>query len=211
MTGTPQTASVNEFARMLGVRPSAITALRNAGRLVFTDDGKRILVDESRTLIRETMDPSKAGVVARHAAARAARNAAQGATGADAQPSAQDAPEAQPAPPHAALAPESTAVRAASGYQASRAVREKFLALAAKRDYEISIGKLLDAAEVTAAATTAVATLRGRLEVLSDVLAARLAAVRDESAARAILTEEIEHALEDLARQFQAVGRGNQP
>jgi hypothetical protein len=51
---------------------------------------------------------------------------------------------------------------------------------------------------VAAAATT----LRTRLEALPDVLGPQLAATRDENAARALLAAEIEHALEELSREF---------
>ena len=43
----------SEFARVLGVGRSYITALKNSGRLVFDADGK-ILVDESKKLIAST-------------------------------------------------------------------------------------------------------------------------------------------------------------
>src|SRR6185312_3772275 len=70
------TASFAGFARLLGVKPQAVTALRHAGRLVLTADGKRVDVAASQQRLRDTADPSKAGVVARHAAERAAKAAA---------------------------------------------------------------------------------------------------------------------------------------
>lgn len=185
------TASFAGFARMLGVKPQAVTALRHAGRLVLTNDGKRVLVLESQQRMRDTADPSKAGVVARHAANRS-QVAGEGAshpqerhTGAN---TAAEAPAAQD--------------RAGSTYQASRAVRERYLAMEAKRAYELAIGKLMDASEVAAAVGSATATLRTSLERLPDVLAPQLAAITDEAQARATLAEAIEHALDEVSRQF---------
>ena len=65
------TASFAGFARLIGERsPSYITQLKGEGRLVLTDDGKRVRVQESIALIKATADPAKAGVAARHAANR---------------------------------------------------------------------------------------------------------------------------------------------
>jgi hypothetical protein len=72
----------------------------------------------------------------------------------------------------------------------------------AKRAYELAIGKLMDASEVAAAVGSATATLRTSLERLPDVLAPQLAAITDEAQARATLAEAIEHALDEVSRQF---------
>ena len=60
-------------------------------------------------------------------------------------------------------------------YQTARAVKERYLALEAKRAYEVNIGALRDATEVEHLATTAGAELRQRLENLATVLAPILA------------------------------------
>lgn len=58
-----------EFARTLGVARSYVTALKQAGRLVLTDDQK-INVDASIVKIKETADPNRDDVVTRWAATR---------------------------------------------------------------------------------------------------------------------------------------------
>lgn len=58
-----------EFARLLGMNRSSVTRLKQAGRLVLTDDGL-IDVDASRALMAETADPNRDDVAARHAATR---------------------------------------------------------------------------------------------------------------------------------------------
>lgn len=184
----PETASFAGFARILGVKPQAVTALRHAGRLVLTDDGKRVQVAASQQRIRDTADPSKAGVVARHAAERAAK---AGETAATPDPlETQGEGEADDDTP------------GSRDYQSSRARREHYQALEAQRAYEVAIGKLMDAGEVAAAVAGAAATLRTRLEGLPDILGPQLAAIHDEAQCRATLAEAIEHALEETARQF---------
>lgn len=199
MSKHPETATLAEFARLANRKRSYITELKAAGRLVMTEDGKRVVVADSLAMIEATRDPSKAGVAARHAAAREVGQgegaapmpaAAPGATG--------DATDADV---------DEVADAATTGYQDARAMRERYLAKAAKRDYLVSIGKLLSVDEVTAAVAAAAATLRTRFEGLPDVLGPQLAAAQDESAARAILAEAIEHALEEASRQFAAIGR----
>ncbi|MDR3444709.1 hypothetical protein [Dyella sp.] len=187
-------ATFSEFARMLGVKPSAVTALKNADRLVLTVDGKHLLVAESQQRMRDTSDPSKAGVVERHAAARTAR---QG-EGADAAQDDDDEPVDE-------------AGDAATGevgrYQSSRARREHYLALSAQRDYELEIGKLMVAADVVATVSSTLTVLRTTLERLPDVLGPQLAAETDEGRVRAVLVDAIEHALEDTARQFASLAK----
>lgn len=190
---TEETVSLAGFARLLGVKPSAVTALKQAGRLVLTDDGKRVRIAASRQRIAETADPSKAAVAARHAAERAAK-------------AGEPAPEA-PMPSTPAGDGLDDDMEGAPGYQASRARREHYAALAAQRDYEVSIGKLMDAGEVAAAVSQAATTLRTQLEGLPDTLAPQLAAMTDEAQVRATLAEAIEHALEEAARQFFAIAR----
>jgi hypothetical protein len=188
---TPQTASFAGFARLLGIKPQAVTALRHAGRLVLTDDGKRVLVVESQRRLAETADPSKAGVVARHAAARQA-SAGEGAV---------TPPATAAASPEASSEPDDEPL-ATTGYQHWRERNERAKALAGERDNLVAEGKLMDAGEVAAAISAATTQLRARLEGLPDVLGPQLAAIRDEGEARAILAEAIEHALEETSRQF---------
>ncbi|HXD37840.1 MAG TPA: hypothetical protein VN624_14380 [Rhodanobacter sp.] len=184
----PETATFAGFARRLGVKPQAVTALRHADRLVLTADGKRVLVAESLARLALTADPSKAGVVARHAAARDPEPAAD--------PEGEEGAAGEPA--------------ATVGYQHWRERNEKAKALAGERMNAVEEGKLMVAEEVTSAIARATTTLRTQLERLPAELAPMLAATSDEGHARALLAEAIEHALEDLARQFQAVGKGQQ-
>lgn len=194
MTQQPEIASLADFARLARFKRSYVTQLKGDGRLVMTEDGKQVHVAESLALIAATRDPAKAGVVARHAAARA--------TGAGA--GAAPVPPAAPAP---AQGDPDGDDEEAEGYQYWRKRNERAKALAAERDNRVAAGELLEAKEVVAAVSTAVTTLRRRLETLPAVLGPQLAAVDDEAQARAMVAEAIEHALEETSRQFYALAK----
>lgn len=192
MTQAPDRAvTLRQFARLLDVSPSYVTELKTAGRLVLNAEG-RVLVAASQQRIRDTADPSKDGVRARHAAARAAAEGEgaeeQGAVVATAGGDSADDPIA---------------------LRRSRALAEKAEAEARKalRDEQIELGQLLRRDDVVPACAAAVATLRNGLENLSATLAPELAAETDEGKVRVILADAIEHALDELSRQFAAIGK----
>lgn len=197
----PAIATFTEFAALAGWRRSYVTELRKAGRLVLDDTGRRVRVAESLARIEATRDPAKAAVAARHAATRAAASPADHSPGVGNM-----APEAPP-PPAAAIGADD---RIGSSYQAARAVKERYLALDAKRAYESAIGKLIEADQVRHAVAAAATTLRTSLEQIPDTLAAQLAAESDETRIRALLAEAIELALSELSRQFAALAAPRQ-
>ena len=170
--------SLKQFAERLGVRPSYITKLKADGRLVLTENGKRVSVDASIARIAATRDPGKHHTAQRHAGQRAA-----------------------PVPPPA----DPNVERAGNSYQAARAVREKYAALQAKADYESAMGKLLDAGRVEAALMQIATTLRTRLESLPDTLAPQVTASTDEQYSRALIADAVEHALTSLVEDFNRI------
>ncbi len=56
----PETATLAQFARVMGVGRSYITKLKQHGRLVLSDDGKRVLVEASKQRIKDTGGAHKA-------------------------------------------------------------------------------------------------------------------------------------------------------
>jgi hypothetical protein len=198
-----RTASFAGFARLLGNRrASYVTQLKGEGRLVLTEDGKRVQVDASLALIRSTSDPAKAGVVARHAAARDDAAPAAAAPPAQAPRDAQDGEAGDGWMP-----PE-------GGHQLRRAKaladKEEALAERARRENLVEMGKLLPADQVDAALFAAGTTLRTSLENLPNTLAPELTAARDEGRVRVILGEAIEHALEEISRAFSTIARSEE-
>lgn len=185
----PVTESLADFARRLDYKKSYITKLKQDGRLVMAPDGKHVMVEASIALLRQTSDPSRQGVADRHAAARSESPAP------DQDDENGDVPQAPVATPEQRM------------FHQSRAQKEHWNALAAQRDYEVSMRQLLPAAEVDGAIADAVTQLRARLETLPDILAPQLAAEPDEAKCRALLADEIEHALQELARAFGAIAK----
>lgn len=193
----PETLGLREFADLLGVSPSYVTQLKREGRLVLTEEGKRVRVAESQRLIADTRSPTKAGVAARHAAARGAAVPDGGEEGDGGEGAAGAAPGARSA------IEEVLSTRRAR----AQAEREEALARKALRDEQIELGQLVPAdqvAEVVADATTA---LRTALENLPATIAPQLAAEPDEDRVRVMLSDALEHMLEDLARRFASIGR----
>ncbi|MBL8302628.1 MAG: hypothetical protein JNM26_07645 [Ideonella sp.] len=179
---TPATLTQRQFADHIGCRPSYVTKLKQEGRLVLTDDAKRVRVAESIARIEATRDPAKRAVAERHADERGAALAVgEGA---------------------AASVAEDPAILANPDYQAARAKREHFAAEREEMRYRQEAGELMVAAEVEGAVASILTELRTRLEALPDVLGPQLAPVTDETQIRARLADEIEIALGEVARRF---------
>lgn len=187
--------TAKQLARILGVAPSYITQLKGEGRLVRSGDGKRFLLAESRRLLSETADPGKAGVAARHAAARGAAVALE--------------PSSMPGEPDEAEAPLAPAQddplakrRALAQAQAEEAKARKLL-----RDEAVELGQLLPVDEVRSAIADAVTAMRADLDNLPAILAPQLAAEQDEDRVRVILRDAIEHIEREFARKATAIAK----
>lgn len=189
MESPEQEVSLSEFARIARYKPSYVTALKAAGRLVLTDDGKRVLVQASLKRIETTRDPSKAAVAARHAEARDEVPAPQVVADAEATPT--DEPEGDD--------------EAVGGYAGWRARRERALALREERNNAIEEGRCMVGAEVVSTTAAIMVQLRRDLENLGDVIGAQLT---DPNAGR-LIDEAVEEALANAARGFARLGRNN--
>jgi hypothetical protein len=62
--------SFAEFAKLINKSKSYVSQLKSADRLVLTEDGKRVLVEESKTRIKATSDPAKWPLTLYHEAGR---------------------------------------------------------------------------------------------------------------------------------------------
>lgn len=98
---------------------------------------------------------------------------------------------------------------ASLGIQRAREIKERYLALEAKRAYEEACGRLLVKDEVTATVAGMATSFRVAMEALPMALASRIVALgADEAAIEALLSREIERALSDLSDSFATIGRG---
>lgn len=161
---------------------SYVTQLKTAGRIVMLDDGS-IDVEASMKLIADTENPSYNVIADRHQQEREAKQAG--------------------------IAPqlEDMSGRAGSAYQQARAMREKYLAMAAKMSYEQAVGTLLQASEVRFLIADGDAIIRNRLESLPDILAPQLAAEHDEQKIRIMMADQIETLLNELSRSFNNMAK----
>lgn len=189
------TCSKAEFARRLGYKPSYVTELRKAGRLVM--DGDQVRVAESLARIAATRDPGKEGVAARHAAARAAAVQAPA-------PAEEDGREGLDA-----AAEEVVAYEPGSGSDAER--RAKAMADDAEESArykrlknDMEEGLVLKRDRVLAGVAQAYAQTCSALEASSHDLAAELAPITDVEQVRAILNEAHQRILSQLSRDLAA-------
>lgn len=190
MTAPGNIVNGKQLAAVLGCKPSYIVELKKLGRLVLTEDGRKFLLSESAALFEATRDPSRAGVVARHAANRAAA-----------------ATTAPPSEGEGEESPEELPTGDAKRRAKALADKAEWDARVAERDYRVSIGQLLDAGEVDRALAAAATTLRTALERMVDVMAPQLAAQADEVKCRDLLWQEVSHSLEEISRSFRGVAK----
>lgn len=148
-----------DFASIYGCSRGYVSQLVGAGRLVLSDDGKRVNVEASLQQLGVTADPTKAGVRERWAAYRDGR-------GVVAQP-ASSAPGAAP------TAAEASRQMDLAAYEEAELIRVRNALL--RGDDAAPAGDAAQA-EATAAAAMTEADRRGREEARD--LAAKRAAVR---------------------------------
>lgn len=178
--------SLSQFATMCGWTPSYVTKLKQHGRLVLTEDGQKVDVDASIARIKETEDPNRDDVRKRWKEHRARGDADPGST-----------PPPTPDPSAAST----------TGFAQARAVKERYLALSAKLDYERASGKLVETSSVQRAGAEAGTVIRAALENLPDQLAPMLAPITDEEKLRAFLADHVESLLAELAQRIDTIAQ----
>lgn len=188
----PGTMGLKEFADSQGWKPSYVSQLKQAGRLVLTEDGRRVVVAASLQRIADTRSPGKAGVAARHAAARQSGDQDPLAGGAE-------APVAPMAPP----GDDPISLRRAT----AQMELEESKARRAKREEELELGQLLEVGAVKAVVADAITKLRTALENLPATLSAALAAEPDEARVRVMLMDAIERELGKASKQMSKLAR----
>ena len=172
--------SQSQFARLIGVARSYITALKNAGRLVMV--GNQVDVEASRARIAGTADPNRDDVAQRWAEQRPQAAAVDAGNAANSQD------------------------KIGNSYQAARAVKEKFAAMQAKLDYEKAVEKVVDKAAVDMRVEDRFQMFRQSLENLPPRIAPELVQ-RDLDFIRSLLKQEINAALQELAKSIKTIGQ----
>ena len=174
----------SEFADSQGWSRPYVSKLASQGRLVMTEDGKKVNVEATLALLNETADPSKAGVAERHQRDRVEKGV-----------------HALVSP----LAPPSTAPGAGGGdnYQKARAHRETYLALLAEDEFLKGRGELVERKAVDTAAFNTARTLRDLILGLPPKISGELIAITDTWEMERKLTELLRGVLEDAASLVQ--------
>nr|WP_238938326.1 terminase small subunit [Pseudomonas weihenstephanensis] len=185
--------SKSAFAAHIGKAPSYITWLKDNNRLVLSDDGKRVNVDATIALIRETADPSKAAVTARHQADRVQRNVTN-----------QLSPLVEATPSMAAPQPAIGLAGKQPDFQKARAHREYYLAQLAEAEFHKVQGSQVELEAVKTGAFNAGRLLRDQLLGMPPQLAPELAAMTDPWEIERRLTAAIRASLEDAERMSSA-------
>lgn len=173
-----------EFADSRGWSRPYVSKLSKQGRLVLTEDGKKVDVEATLALLGETADPSKAGVAERHQRERAEKGVHALVT---------------------PLAPPPSMPPAGGGdsYQKARAHREHFLALLAEDEFLKGRGELVERKAVDLAAFNTARTLRDLILGLPPKVAGELVAISDTWEMERRLTELLRNVLEDAASLVQ--------
>lgn len=183
-TDLPATEKRAAFARRIGVRRSYVTQLAKEGRIVCDTRGD-VLVPESLARLEETHSPDKEQVARRWAKYR--EEEAQRLAGGTAAPDDED-DEADSGIP---------------AYQRSRALKEYYAAMAAKADYEKTIGALCSVEDIKRGGADIGAAIRSSHEQVADRLASKVAASADTEACHALIQDALTDVLHDITDQIK--------
>jgi hypothetical protein len=163
-----------EFAALRGVSEPMVSRWKSRGRLVMSDDGLRVRVDESVALLERTLDPARGG----------------DRTG---------KPAARPAlPPPASAARTSGGDRGGDYHDAAADEKRERAAILRLERLELE-GKLVFRDQVEREAQTRSMQARDALVAMSDRLAPLLAAEVDVDKVRALLDAEVRHVCAQLS------------
>ncbi|ALE88787.1 hypothetical protein [Pseudomonas versuta] len=185
--------SKSAFAAYIGKAPSYITWLRKNNRLVLSADERQVNVEETIALIRETADPAKAAVSARHQEARVLRDV-----------TSQLSPMVESTPNLAAPQPAIGPAGKQPDFQKARAHREYYLAQLAEAEFHKVQGSQVELEAVKTGAFSAGRLLRDQLLGMPPQLAPELAAMTDPWEIERRLTAAIRASLEDAERMSSA-------
>ncbi len=169
-----------EFARMREVNRAYITKLAKAGRIVLTDDGKRVKVQESVALLESTKAVDREGLRQHHAAQRIERAATV--------PMAGESGALVTTPPPSAVPPDPVS----SSFNQARADKEQELAKLAKMKRQQEEGALTDKAGVIRAAQALGSLLANGLHTMRPRVVPLMAAESDPLVLDEMLRREFE-------------------
>lgn len=167
----------SEFAALVGISRGRVTQLASEGRLVLSEDGREILVDQTLELLAETCQVEKISDGVRMAIER--------------RHSGVTAPHPVPPQPTTAqvISPEPVPY---PNYNRARAENE--VKKGEQLDLELAQlrGELVSRVGVLQSMQLIATAMRSALDKMPDNLAARLAAITDQEQIYAILRDEVD-------------------
>lgn len=187
MSANPNLMSIGAFNRHMGYKGRYAYELAKADRLVMSEDGKHVLVAESIQRIKETRDPSRAGVAERHAKERGYAAGAPDIV----SPAAGEKPE---------KSSSSAGGTSADSYQFqdSRAKKEHYAALREEIAFRKEAGELMEADEVVGVFADAAAKVAGVLDAVPATVGPMLAGL-DQAEVIRVLGEQMDIARAEMA------------
>lgn len=182
------TLNQTEFAKHINVTKGYVSQLKEAGRLVFAENGQ-VDVEASILLIAQTADPNRDDVTARHANARGKDSMTDEIGKLNPQKPSKKADKV--------IDPD------AASFSKGRAKEQHFKALQAEIEYNERMGMLVPKADMQMAVADVVTSFRQRLENLPHSISAELVGqTQDEIHVR--IKHECHDILSELSREFAA-------
>lgn len=198
----------SEFARLRNFSPAYVTKLCDQGRLVLSEDGKRVHLEASVALLERTARVDRTGVAEHHARTRLEKQVASG------EPNTIPATatrENSPAPDTAGAGTAPAGQVQTSGqrevdettarYNAARAASEEARAELAKRELERKRGELVQGAGVSRAGSALGDMLQQKLHLMRPRLVPVVAAEADPMKVDSLFAAEIDRILADIAEE----------
>lgn len=172
------TVSKSDFARLRGVTPAMVTKWIKQGRVVLTEDGKRVVAAPSLARIEQQRDPSRGGVGGRPAGS---------------------ASYALPAELEAGGGGAPAGGRGPASYAQVRTAREAYGVKQAELDYRERVGELIERKAYDRALADGLAPIVAGLETLSARIGPELAAETDPRKVQNLLDAAVAALRRDIA------------
>lgn len=197
----PPILSKSEYAAHKGWRPSYVTKLVKAGRLVLTADGKRIDVPASEKLLKETERVDRQGVRERHARERVQKPNTLGAESGASPSTPPPDKSAGGGGGEAPVKPDEI-----TAYNKARAEREAAMAAMAVMEQRTRQGELVEVSQVRAMGVRIGGILRSGFERIGPRIGPVWATEQDPAKRERLLEAELRQILNELADELGKLG-----
>lgn len=188
------TESKSQFAKRIQRAPSYITELISHGRIVLTEDGKKVEVEQSLARLEETASLARQGVAAFHEAQRAKKSKSKPA----------DDPQQLPLEEKPKRGRKTKVVAATDdhGRQHYERIYQAAKNNLKQLDFDLSYGRRFALSDARKEAQAIGNTLRASLERFIDTLAPRIAVTGDKTMRKHLIESEILQVKRVIKQEF---------